>query len=99
MENVLRQLKGHVEEYRKVHGVFPDYIVMGWDLVYEIRRRKDIYRCTLSREYVYDIPVLETNITGVLALGISCSDLQEKNKGSEHEQKEGCSVCSQEVAI
>lgn len=97
MEKVLKQLKDRVENYKMVHGVVPDYIIMGWDLVYEIRRMKDVYRCTLSREYVYDIPVLETNITGVLALGICCWDMG-KNVQSSY-RKEDDSINSQEVAI
>lgn len=97
MEKVLKQLKEHMEEYKIVHGAAPDYIVMGWDLAYEIRRMKDVYRCTLSREYVYDIPVLETNITGVLALGICCWDLG-KNAQSPY-GKDDDSINSREVAI
>lgn len=72
MEMQLKRLKENIEVYEKLNGSPPDYIIMGWDLIYEIRRMKGVYRCTLSREYVYDIPVLETNITGVLALGVRC---------------------------
>lgn len=79
MENILKQLKENVEVYERLNGRGPDYIIMGWDLAYEIRRMKDVYKCTLSREYVYNIPVLETNITGVLAIGTRCG--QAKSTG------------------
>ena len=79
MENILKQLKENVESYEQMNGKAPDYVIMGWDLAYEIRRMKDVYKCTLSREYVYDIPVLETNITGVLALGTRC----QQSKGND----------------
>ncbi len=72
MENILKQLKVDVDQYKQLHGRAPDYIIIGWDLAYELRRMRSVYRCTLSREYVYDIPVLETNITGIMALGTGC---------------------------
>ena len=79
MENVLRQLKEDVAVYTKDNGREPDYVVLGWDLAYEVRRMKEVYRCTLSQEYVYGIPVLETNITGVLALGTRCRHPEENS--------------------
>ena len=75
MDNVLKQLKKDVEQYEKMNACEPDYVILGWDLAYEVRRMKDVYKCTLSREYVYGIPVLETNITGVLALGTRCGSV------------------------
>lgn len=84
MENVLKQLTEDVETYKKINGHEPDYVIMGWDLAYEVRRMKGVYRCTLSREYVYGIPVLETNITGVLALGMRCGSPGSPRQGGEN---------------
>ena len=72
MENFLLRLKEDMVRYEEENHCAPDYVIMGWDLVYEVRHMKDVYKCTLSREYIFGIPVLETNISGVLALGIRC---------------------------
>jgi len=47
----------------------PDYIVLGWDLVYEVRLKQEAYRSRLSEEYVFGIRILETNTTGIIAIG------------------------------
>ena len=72
MEKVLEQLKEDVKSYEILYGRTPDYVIMGWDLVYEVRRMKDLYKSTINREYILGIPMLETNITGVMALGTRC---------------------------
>lgn len=76
MEKVLEQLKEDVKSYEILYRRTPDYVIMGWDLVYEVRRMKDIYKSTINREYILGIPMLETNITGVMALGTRCGGLK-----------------------
>lgn len=76
MEKVLEQLKEDVKSYEVLYRRTPDYVIMGWDLVYEVRRMKDIYKSTINREYILGIPMLETNITGVMALGTRCGGIK-----------------------
>ena len=76
MEKAVAQLKKDVRNFENTYQRRPDYVIMGWDLVYEIRRMKDVYKSTMSREYILGIPMLETNITGVMALGTRCGNEQ-----------------------
>lgn len=73
MEKALEQLQENLNAYEVRNHKMPDYIIMGWDLVYEVRRMKDVYKSTMSREFIYGIPMLETSISGVMALGTRCT--------------------------
>ncbi len=88
MEKILEQLKEDVKNYEDVHRKTPDYIIMGWDLVYEVRRMRDVYKSTINREYIMGIPMLETNITGVMALGTRCGSFNDASGSRALEGKD-----------
>lgn len=70
MESICQIIRSGIDSYERKNGQKPDYIVLGWDLVYEIRLRTNIYRGTLSEEYAFGIRILETNVTGIIAVGV-----------------------------
>lgn len=69
MESICQIIQHGIDFYEMKNKKKPDYIVLGWDLVYEVRLKQEAYSSRLSEEYVFGIRILETNTTGIIAIG------------------------------